>query len=90
MSSTCSVCGKGDSEQFFAGYEDEHEVWGGRYVSHLACVGSQREESMLMKARYQEAEAALAALWTAHSKHHPSCEDCGEDLRARAGEGGES
>ena len=30
MSSTCPVCGKGNSEQFFAGYEDEEEVWGGR------------------------------------------------------------
>jgi len=23
-------------------------------------------------------EAELAALWNAHSKHHPSCEDCGQ------------
>jgi chromosome segregation ATPase len=28
-----------------------------------------------------EAEAELAALWAAHSKHHPSCEDCGEAAR---------
>ena len=62
MSNTCPVCGKGEGELFVAGYEDEHEVWGGRYVSHLACVMSQREESLLMKARYQECEYALAAL----------------------------
>ena len=47
----------------------------------------QREERL--RERIAGLEAALAALWTAHSKHHPSCEDCGEDLRARAEEGGE-
>jgi len=52
MSDTCPVCGKGE-------YVDEH-TW--CHVSHLACVGSQREESLLMKARYQECEYALAAL----------------------------
>ena len=31
----------------------------------------------LMK-RAEQAEAELAALWNAHSKHHPSCEDCGQ------------
>lgn len=39
MTDRCPVCGKSDSELFMAGYEDDgSECWGGRAVSHLACV----------------------------------------------------
>ena len=57
---TCPVCGKG-RYRMLAGFDGPIEN-PTQPVSHLACVTSQREESMLMKARYQEAEAELAAL----------------------------
>ena len=53
---TCPVCGKGERGYSKMAQQSTYTV------SHLACVMSQREESMLMKARYQEAEAELAAL----------------------------
>jgi len=53
---TCPVCGKGEWEPVPVG----DPMWPGNDpVSHLACVESQREESLLMKARYQECEAEL-------------------------------
>ena len=78
MSDTCPVCGKGDSEQFFAGYEDEHEVWGGRYVSHLTCV--------------EKLEAELAALKAENASLRKRLDDCLREHYglnpARAEEGG--
>jgi hypothetical protein len=73
---TCPVCGKGETDELHIGFDPASGSKSGwiayaayyptRFdytpVSHLACVASQREESMLMKARYQEAELE-AAFW---------------------------
>jgi len=102
MSDTCPVCGKGDSEQFFAGYEDEEEVWGGRYVSHLACVAQANETMRVAVEAHGRLEAELATLnkmlMTLFMEERDSASDRGQDffmpsdlwladLRARAEEG---
>jgi len=72
---TCPVCGKGERGYSKMAQQSTYTV------SHLACVESQREESMLMKARYQECEAELAAAISVATMARQTFDENGNGVR---------
>jgi hypothetical protein len=56
--------------------ELERAKWRAEFES-----GLWHAECIMSAIAADKAEAELEALWAAHSKHHPSCEDCGEATR---------